>query len=374
MTKRWRIRLVVLAVLLGGGFGVWFAMLRPRHGPTPARGAGVVLVPVAGGFENPTHLISPPGDARLFVVEQAGTIRVIRDGVVQPRAWLDITDRVGSGGERGLLSLAFDPAFARNGRFYVNYTDLRGDTRISRFVADPRADTADPGSERILLAVNQPYANHNGGHILFGPDGALYAGMGDGGAAGDPGNRAQNPRELLGKLLRLTLRADGSVSTEIWAIGLRNPWRIAFDPAEGMLYIADVGQNAWEEVNAVPASLSGINYGWRRREGRHCFLVPLCSSDGLTDPVFEYGHADGCSITGGVVYRGRAVPALVGHYLFSDWCAGWIRSFRLAGGAARDYTEWDPGTAGSVTSFGVDSAGEVYVLSSGGSVFRLASR
>lgn len=374
MNRRARRFLILSGTVAAGGGALWYVMFRPRSGPAPAVGTGVALQRVAEGFDSPTHLASPPGDARLFVTEQPGLIRIIRDGTVLPRPFLDIRDRVGSGGERGLLSVAFDPDFARNGRFYVNYTDLRGDTRVSRFLADPRSDTAFAGSERILLAVNQPFPNHNGGHVVFGPDGALYVAMGDGGAAGDPGNRAQDRGELLGKLLRLRVGHDGTVSTEVWALGLRNPWRIAFDPPSGNLYIADVGQGAWEEVNVVPARASGVNYGWRRREGRHCFLNPVCSSRDLTDPVFEYGHADGCSITGGLVYRGRALPQLVGHYLFSDWCVGWIRSFRYEGGSVRDYTEWDSGTAGSVTSFGVDRDGEVYVVTTGGAVLKLVPR
>ncbi len=394
---RWR-RVLGVAALLVLVVTAWTLCMRPRHGPAAADAEGIRAEIVAEGLADPLYLVSPPNDPRLFVAEQAGRIRVIREGRLLPRPYLDLTDRVGSGGERGLLSLAFDPRFRDNGRLYVNYTDRRGDTHVARFRADPEADTADPRSEVTILFVPQPFPNHNGGHVLFGPDGMLYVGMGDGGAAGDPGNNAQDLTSLLGKLLRVDVsaesvyavpgnnpfavvprhrgtvppagRATGGPRPEIWAYGLRNPWRIAFDTASGLLIIADVGQNAWEEVNAVPIRAAGLNYGWRHREGRHCYLLPVCRSKGLTQPVFEYGHGDGCSITGGVVYRGRALPQLVGHYLFSDWCTGWIRSIRIADGRAGELRQWI-GSLGPVTSFGEDAAGEVYVMSGVGAVYRL---
>jgi hypothetical protein len=331
---------------------------------------GVALDTVVTGLRDPVHLTAPRGDTRLFIVEQAGRIRLVKDGRLLAKPWLDIESRVGSGGERGLLSLAFHPRFAENGRFFVNYTDRRGDTRVAEFHANPSADTAEASSERQLLVVSQPYANHNGGHVLFGPDGRLYAGMGDGGSGGDPHRNAQNMRSQLGKLLRIDVDSGaGSREPEIFALGLRNPWRMAFD--SGLIYIADVGQNNHEEVDVAPASAAGLNYGWRTMEGAHCFGNPLCSREGLVMPALEYDHAQGCSIIGGVVYRGHAVPALAGHYLYSDYCEGWLRSFKYVNGRATELRVWRIPGIGAVLSFGEDGAGEVYVLSAGGIVYRL---
>ena len=335
---------------------------------------GVALETVVTGLHDPLHLTAPRGDTRLFIVEQAGRIRLVKDGRLLARPWLDIEARVGSGGERGLLSLAFHPGFRENGRFFVNYTDRRGDTRVSEFHADPSADTAEAASERQWLNVSQPYANHNGGHVLFGPDGRLYIGMGDGGSGGDPHRNAQNPRSQLGKLLRIDVDRQSAIgnresAVEVWALGLRNPWRVAFD--SGRIYIADVGQGDYEEVDVAPASAAGLNYGWRTMEGTHCFGNPLCSNSGLVMPALEYDHTQGCSIIGGVVYRGRAVPALTGHYLYSDYCEGWLRSFKYVGGQATELRRWRIPGIGAVLSFGEDGMGEVYVLSAGGGVYRL---
>ncbi|MFQ5888690.1 MAG: PQQ-dependent sugar dehydrogenase [Gemmatimonadota bacterium] len=354
----------------------------------PARMSGVRLVEVASGLASPVHLASPPGDARLFVVEQDGRIRIVRDGVVLPRPFLDLSDRVRSGGERGLLSIAFHPSFATNGSFFVNYTDAAGDTRIERYRVSTDPDVADPSSARLILRVEQPFANHNGGHIFFGPDGLLYVGTGDGGGAGDPRGHGQNRNTLLGAMLRLDVDrgdpyavpqdnpfvSDPSGRDEIWAWGLRNPWRSAFDRETGLLYVADVGQNRWEEISVVPALAAGLNFGWNRVEGSHCFTVPRCSREELILPVLEYGHAEGCSVTGGLVYRGRLARRVVGHYFFSDFCAGWLRSFRYEEGRARDYREWDVGRIGSVTSFGEDGAGELHILTAEGRVVRLESQ
>jgi glucose/arabinose dehydrogenase len=283
---------------------------------------------------------------------------------------------VSTGSEQGLLSVAFHPRYRETGWFYVNFTNRSGDTRVVRYRANPAADTADPASATVLLAVDQPYANHNGGHVLFGPDGALYVAMGDGGAGGDPRGHAQDPRSLLGKLLRLDADADPerpprTPVIEVWALGLRNPWRVAFD--SGLVYIADVGQNRWEEVNVAPADRRGLNYGWRTMEGAHCYRNPWCDRDGLVLPAVAYGHGDGdCSVIGGVVYRGRAVPALVGHYLYSDWCGGWLRTFAWRG-AATDQRRWAVPNVGMVTSFGTDGAGEVYLIAAGGTVYRITA-
>jgi glucose/arabinose dehydrogenase len=359
---------LTLAVLLVAAYGVSRLTDRPgdKTVPNAPDTTGVRLERVASGLRSPVHLTAPAGDDRIFVVEQAGRIRVIRGGQLVPGAWLDIEARVGSGGERGLLSLAFHPGFRANGRFFVNYTDRRGNTHIAEFHADPAADAADAASEKQLLAIDQPYANHNGGHILFGPDGALYAGMGDGGAAGDPHGNAQDRDAKLGKLLRIDVDTR-AVST--WAIGLRNPWRMAFD--SGLIYIADVGQGSWEEINVAPAREAGLNYGWRVMEGAHCFVNPVCSKQGLVLPAAEYDHGNGCSVTGGVVYRGRAAPVLAGHYVYSDYCSGWLRSFRYANGVATEHRSWSVQSPGPVSSFGTDANGEVFVVVHTGEIYRI---
>jgi glucose/arabinose dehydrogenase len=280
--------------------------------------------------------------------------------------------------------MAFDPQFATNGRFYVYYTDVVGDIAVARYTAS--GDVATAGSRTSVINIPHPtHSNHNGGLAMFGPDGMLYLGTGDGGSGGDPPNNAQNIDVLLGKLLRIdvtnlpyTIPAGNPYAgatagrDEIWALGLRNPWRYAFDPPAGTLYIADVGQGSWEEVNAVAAATAGLNYGWRIMEGNHCYNATLCNGGGLTIPVHEYSHASGnCSITGGFVYRGAAIPELVGHYLYADYCVGVLRSFRLSGNQAVDHRTWSIGNVGNVKSFGVDSTGEIYILSANGGVYRV---
>jgi len=346
-------------------------------------------VEVASGLSNPLYLTAPAGDDRLFVVEQPGRVRIIRPGTLLPQPFLDITARVSSGGERGLLSIAFHPRYATNGYVYVSYTDLAGDSRIERYSVSPtNRDAADPSSAQLVLSVAQPYANHNGGLILFGPDGMLYVGLGDGGSGGDPHNNGQSTATLLGKLLRLDV--DGGVPYaipagnpfidqagargEIWALGLRNPWRFAFDRVSGLLYVADVGQNRWEEINVVSSNRPGVNYGWRVLEGSECYGALTCNSQGLERPVVEYSHAEGCSVTGGAVYRGSLIPGIVGHYFYSDYCTGFLRSFRYANGQVVDRREWNVGQLGSVLSFGDDVAGELYVLSANGRVYRLEAQ
>lgn len=324
------------------------------------------------------HLTAPPGDDRLFVVEQAGRIRIIRGDVLLPAPFLDLTDRVGTGSERGLLSMAFQPDFGVSGLFYVYYTNLQGDTRVERYRVSDDPDVADRSSAHTILAVDQPFSNHNGGLIVFDSDGLLYIGLGDGGSGGDPQGNGQNPATLLGSILRIDVSsgdpygippgnpyADGMAGRpEIWAIGLRNPWRFAFDPVAGLLYVADVGQNQWEEINVVAAGAGGLNYGWNEMEGLHCYPGgSACNPQAFTLPVLEYGHGEGCSVTGGMVYRGDAVPDLAGHYVYADYCAGWIRSFRYDGAAAREQREWPVGEIGAILGFGSDAAGELYVLS-----------
>lgn len=352
-----------------------------------APATGLRLEKVLTGLHDPVYLTAPAGDPRLFIVEQAGLVRIARDGKLLDRPFLDLTKRVKTGTERGLLSLAFHPRYAENGFLFVNYTDRSGDTRIERYRVTADPDVADPSSAKLILAVDQPYSNHNGGHVLFGPDGMFYVGMGDGGSANDPHDHGQNTATLLGDLLRIDVdRGDPfaippdnplvgrrGARPEIWAYGLRNPWRLTFDAPAGLLYIADVGQDRWEEVNVAPAGSAGLNYGWNILEGRHDFRVRGRSKADLVAPAVEYPHRDGCSVTGGYVYRGRNIPAVVGHYFFSDYCTGWIRSFRYQEGKATDLRQWTGLTPSEVTSFGVDGAGELYVLSGRGEVHRLAS-
>jgi len=350
---------------------------------------------VVAGLASPLDLQSAPGDrTRLFVVEQAGRIRIIRAGSLVSTPFLDISARIASGGERGLLGLAFHPQFTLNGRFFVNYTDRSGDTRIAEFrAATPAGDTAEAASERELLFVRQPFANHNGGGLAFGNDSFLYIGLGDGGSAGDPQRNGQSLSTHLGKILRIDVDggslyrvpADnpfvGRSGTlpEIWAFGLRNPWRFAFDRATGDLFIGDVGQSALEEVDVGLASRrGGENYGWNTMEGSRCFSpAGGCDTSGLTLPVTEYGRSDGFSITGGVVYRGCRMPGYAGHYFYADYGTGLVRSFRLEAGRAVEPRDWTTALSGAArvirnpSSFGVDADGEVYIVDYDGEIYRI---
>ena len=341
---------------------------------------------IASGLASPVYLTAPSGDARLFVVEQRGRIRIIQDGQLVSAPFLDITSRVSSGGERGLLSLAFHPQYRTNGFFYVNFTDLAGNTRIERFTVSSNQNVANAASSKLILGVPQPAANHNGGLNLFGPDGMLYIGMGDGGGGGDPQRNGQNRNTLLGSMLRIDVdRGDpyaippgnpyagqANARGELWAIGLRNPWRFAFDRQAGLLYIADVGQSRLEEVSIVPVARAGVNYGWNIMEGSACYSASTCDRQGLELPAVEYDHAAGaCSVTGGFVYRGTAIPEIAGHYFYSDYCAGWVRSFRFSNGTVSDQRSWEMGDLGSVTSFGEDASGELYIVSANGRVYRI---
>ena len=355
----------------------------------PATTDSLRLVPVVtSGLSSPLYLTAPTGDtARLFVVEQSGQIRIVRHGQLLPAAFLDIHTRLVSGGEQGLLSVAFHPNYATNGYFYVNYTDLNGDTRVERYtVSAADSNLADTATHKLIIFIPQPYTNHNGGLVMFGPDGMFYIGMGDGGSVGDPQNRAQSPDSLLGKLLRIDVDAGDPYAIpagnpfatsggakEIWALGLRNPWRFAFDRSAGLLYIGDVGQGLWEEVDVQPASQGGLNYGWRIMEGAHCYNPANCSSAGLVLPAVEYDHSNGqCAIIGGFVYRGARFPALAGQYFYADLCAGWVRSFSYAGGVVTGQTSWNLDVSpGTPLSFGEDARGELYLLTGGG-VYRIA--
>lgn len=377
----WRTAAVLVSILLAS------ACNGSSGGGTVVSTPGLVATVVASGLSSPLHLTAPASDPRLFVVEKPGRIRVVENGQLHATPFLDISNLVSTGSEQGLLSLTFHPQYAANGYFYVNYTDTSGNTRVVRYTVSADPNVADAASAKLILTVAQPASNHNGGHVLFGPDGMLYIAMGDGGGGGDPFRNGQDTATLLGALLRIdvdrgdpyAIPADNPLvgqpgaRAEIWAYGLRNPWRIAFDRVTNLLYIADVGQSAWEEVSVASAATGGLNYGWNIMEGQHCFGGGACNSSGLVLPVLEYDHSVGCSITGGYVYRGSAMPAVQGHYFYSDFCSGFLRSFVYANGVATDAREWEVGILGRVLSFGVDGAGELYVLSQNGNVYRLTA-
>ncbi len=354
--------------------------------------AAVGLELVAEGLASPLFAGSAgDGSGRLFVVEQGGRVRVIRDGRLLAEPFLDLTDRVASGGERGLLGLAFAPTFAVDGRLYVDYTDLAGNTVVSELrAADPAADRVDAGSERVLLHIDQPFPNHNGGALATGPDGLLWIATGDGGSGGDPLDNGQSLDTLLGKLLRIDPRPAGGAPYgipadnpfagrpgargEIWAYGLRNPWRFSFDRATGDLWIGDVGQGRFEEVDRWPAgSPAGPDFGWRLMEAGACFEPAQgCDRAGLVAPVAEYGHDLGCAITGGYVYRGAAIAGLAGTYLYADFCSGTIWGLDAAEEHPAPRVLLESGLA--VASFGEDEAGELSVVDlAGGRVFRVVA-
>ena len=318
----------------------------------------------------------------------------MKDGTLQPAPFLDVSDRISSGGERGLLGLAFHPGFPADPRLFVDYTDPNGDTQVSSFTVNPATpDQADPASEVKILHVQQPFANHNGGAVVFGPDGKLLISFGDGGSGGDPQGNGQNPQTLLGKILRIDVdsrsgdrhyadpagqpvrRRQPAGRPEIWLTGLRNPWRISFDRATGDLWIGDVGQDAWEEIDVQRAGApGGTNFGWNRMEGRHCFQPSSgCDESGLTLPVTEYGHDQGCTVIGGYVVRGPDQPALIGGYLFADYCSGRIWAIDPSTDAYRDPTVVaDSGH--SIAAFGEDEAGNLYAADiSGGALLRVTA-
>jgi glucose/arabinose dehydrogenase len=350
----------------------------------------VTLQPVASGLVAPVDIThAGDGSGRLFVVEQGGRIRIVSGGQVLATSFLDISSLLQtSGTEQGLLGLAFHPSYATNGFFFVDYTrQIDGATVIARYKRSATdANLADPASAAILLTIAQPYANHNGGGLRFGPDGFLYIGMGDGGSGNDPENRAQDLATLLGKMLRIdvnnpsppyySIPAGNPFQNEIWAYGLRNPWRFSFDRATGDLFIGDVGQSNYEEINYQPAgSGAGANYGWRIMEGLHCTgLGGTCPDARLTQPILEYGHALGCSVTGGYRYRGTASPALAGYYLYGDYCSGRIWGATKSGGGPWQTVELK--SAGiNVSTFGEDQAGEIYVASLGtGVIYRISAQ
>lgn len=344
----------------------------------------------AAGLTSPTGIVhAGDGSGRLFVTEQGGRIRIVREGLLLPSPFLDIADRLSSGGERGLLGLAFPPGFAEKGYFYVNYTrSADGATVISRFFVSDDPDAALPASEEILLIVAQPFANHNGGQIAFGPDGFLYVGLGDGGGAGDPLGNGQDAGTLLGTLLRLDVEgantpygipadnpfvSDPLAADEIWATGLRNPWRFSFDRLTGDLFLADVGQNTWEEINfQTAASEGGANYGWNIVEGPDCFdpASGCAAPAGHVPPVAVYSHDLGCSVTGGYVYRGADHPDLQGLYLYGDFCSGRLWSLRQT--EEGWHNELLSETDFAISAFGEDEAGRLFLADyATGEIYRI---
>jgi glucose/arabinose dehydrogenase len=333
---------------------------------------------ITSGLTRPVDLQSAfDGSGRLFILEKYGAIRIFENGQLLAQPFLNIDDRVNDGSnEMGLLGLAFHPNYEQNGHFYVNYTGEGGDTRISRFTAS--GNTADPNSEKVLMIIEQPFPNHNGGAVAFGPDGYLYLGLGDGGAAGDPQKNGQNTSTLLGSILRIdvdsaspyTIPADNPFENEVWAYGLRNPWRISFDSVTGDLWIGDVGQGNWEEIDFLPAgSPAGANFGWSIMEGSYGYDSE--PQPGMLLPAAEYSHDLGCSVTGGYVYRG-AMPEWSGIYLYGDYCSGTVWGLILSNGQWQSQVMFEADV--HITSFGQDEAGEVYLVSDDGRVFILARK
>jgi glucose/arabinose dehydrogenase len=363
------------------------------HGSQPTTPPGPQAQPalqlLASGLSQPLYVAAAPGDtARLFVVLQTGQIRIIRHDTLLPAPFLDVTSLVSCCGERGLLSLAFHPQYAQNGLFFIDYTDVNGTTRVARYHVAANPDSADDASATPVLSQAQPFANHNGGLLLFGPDGYLYVGLGDGGSGGDPQGNGQSLNTQLGKILRIDVNGappyaippgnpfagTAGAKPEIWAYGLRNPWRFAFDRQTGDLYIADVGQGAREEVDFQPAaSQGGENYGWNVMEGLACYNASTCNQTGLTLPVLDYAHDQGCAIVGGYVYRGTRLPILSGWYLYSDNCTDFVRSLKVANGVVVEQHDWSSVLQPSqgVTSFGEDARGELYITTGSGNVYRI---
>lgn len=369
---------------------------------TPASGTAVTAEAFVSGLSSPVLLTAPAGDARMFVVEQPGRIRIIHDGTLLPTPFLDLSgdgglDRVVVGGERGLLGLAFHPDFAQNQRFFVNYTrKADGATVIAEYVVSTNGDVANT-EEKVLLVIPQDFANHNGGMIEFAPDGMLWIGMGDGGDGGDPNDRAEDETQLLGKMLRIDVdtgdpygipsdnpfadSANGQEDPrpEIWALGLRNPWRFSFDVDSGDVYIGDVGQGQREEIDIEPIGTGGIDYGWDIWEGNRCFEAPegQANCDAVTDvefPVVDYDHGGGrCSVTGGYVYRGSCMPDLDGWYFYADYCSNQFWRLKYDNGQLQEGPVEITGEigVGQTVSFGVDATGEMYVISHGGTIYRL---
>ena len=386
------IRTVATAVWLYAVAGCGTGEPTDPTGPTDPGGnnagtSGLGLEEVVTGLNAPVFL-THAGDSRLFVVEQGGRIRIVENGQLLGTPFLDISNIVLHQGEQGLLSMAFHPDYSTNGFFYVYHTDRGGDSRVARYSGS--GNTADENSGLTIMTIDQPFGNHNGGQLAFGADGMLYVALGDGGSGGDPLGHGQNTATILGSILRIDVDnpdiglpygipsdnpffGSGAARGEIWAYGLRNPWRFAFDDTDGLLYVADVGQSRFEEVTVVNAADGGLNFGWNIMEGMSCFSAATCDQSGLVLPVLQYdntGFGGNCSITGGYVYRGSELSGLQGHYFYSDFCGGFLRSFRFDNGAPVDEQDWGV-EAGSVTSFGQDSIAELYIVVAEGAVFKI---
>jgi glucose/arabinose dehydrogenase len=360
----------------------------------PARVVPDVEV-VVSGLDDPLLATSPAGDDRLFVVEKSGYIQILDNDALVGKPFLDIHDLVSAGSEQGLLGMAFHPDHASNGLLYVSYTDKSGDSRIVEYEVSTNPNVVDESTARLILRVDQPYSNHNGGMVAFDPSGMLLVSLGDGGGGGDPDENGQKTSTLLAALLRLDIDGDDfptdsarnyaipsdnpfvgkAGADEVWVYGLRNPWRFSIDVPTGLLYIGDVGQGQWEEIDVAPATMGGLNFGWNSFEGEHCYdTADGCDRVGKTFPALEYSHAQGCSVTGGYVYRGTEFPDLVGHYFFADYCRGELRSFLYQNGVVSLERNWttEVGSLGSVIGFGVDNDERLYILNTAGAVMRLA--
>jgi len=345
--------------------------------------------PVAEGLGQIMVVTAPADDSRLFLVEKSGRILLIEDGALVDDPFLDLTTVVGSEGvEQGLVGLAFHPEYPDNGRFFVYFTNHFGDSRLVEYrVSADDADRADPRAVRLVMAVDQPHQYHNAGMLQFGPDGMLYVAFGDGGGIGDQYDNGQRTDSVLGTISRISVDgpapyavpvdnpfADAVGGTpEIWWYGLRNPWRFWIDG--GLIYVGDVGQSGWEEIDVAPISLAGANFGWSILEGFQCFEAEDCDRSDTIDPVLVYPHGEGCAVIGGVVYRGDAIPELDGHYFYGDFCGGWVRSFRYSGGVILDKRNWETqlGDLGQILAFGTDGAGEIHVTTGSGGVYRLVA-
>ena len=355
--------------------------------PDPGELRGLELETVETGLGQILDIAAPRGDTRVFLAEKEGLILIHEAGELFAEPFLNIRELVGAAGlEQGLLGLAFHPAYPSNGRFFVHYSDNAGDTVIAEYRVSGDADVADADSARILFELEQPAGNHNGGQLAFGPDGYLYVALGDGGGANDQFGHGQRADTLLGTLLRLDVdsaepyaippdnpfAAGEGGAPEVWAWGLRNPWRFSFDG--DLIYIADVGQADLEEIDVAPADAAGLNYGWSVLEGDACFAADTCDPASFQAPALTYDHGEGCSVTGGYVYRGGLIPEIQGHYFYADWCAQWVRSFRYADGTVTDEQDWsgDFGPIGQIVTFGQDGFGELYVSVMEGTVYRLA--
>jgi glucose/arabinose dehydrogenase len=367
--------------------------------PQPPAEPGDYELTEVGSYSSPLFLTSPANDGRLFIVEKGGRIKVVKNGSTLATPFLNVAGLLPAspGGEQGLLGLAFHPGYSANGRFFVAYTDASGSLVVAEYSAGPSADVANPAQVKRIITIPQPASNHNGGMILFGPDGYLYVGVGDGGGGGDPNGNGQNKNTLLGSILRIDVNSDGFPSDaarnyaipagnpfvgttgadEIWFYGLRNPWRFWIDETTGRFYVADVGQSQREEVTVLDPGSQGANLGWNIVEGTRCYPSGgSCNTTGIVLPQVEYTHSDGRSITGGPVYRGESMPELNGTYFYGDFSLGWVRTFTFTPLAITNQFDWGAALSGTslISSFGVDAQGEIYVVSLGGKVWRVDGR